>query len=145
MLDRTARNPQLKAVNKHNPVGLKLEFQLEGNTARTEFILNEYHQGLCGYIHEGIIALLMDEAMGWMARHSGGVNSVTAKMSIDFHQLARVGEPLIMIAQITKNTTRLLEESVRIERKDGSLVAEGTCIQYIMGSKNTSCADTNHP
>jgi acyl-coenzyme A thioesterase PaaI-like protein len=134
MLDRNVRNPQLKAVNKQNPVGLKLEFHLEGKTARTTFILNEYHQGLSGYVHEGILALLMDEAMGWMARHSAGVNSVTAKISIDFHQLAMVGESLVMIAQITRNTTRLLEESVRIERKDGSPIAEGTCIQYIMGS-----------
>jgi uncharacterized protein (TIGR00369 family) len=138
MLDRNVRNPQLKAAGRHNPAGLKLEFNLEGNTARTAFTLNEYHQGLAGYVHEGIIALLMDEAMGWMARHSAGVNSVTAKMSIDFHQLAAVGEPLIMIAQITRNTTRLLEETVRVEQRDGTLIAEGTCIQYIMGA-NPDC------
>jgi uncharacterized protein (TIGR00369 family) len=142
MLERNARNPQLKAVHKHNPVGLKLEFKLEGDIARTEFTLNEDHQGLSGYVHEGILALLMDEAMGWMARHAAGVNSVTAKISIDFHQLAAIGEPLVMIAQITRNTTRLLEEAVRIERPDGSLIAEGACIQYIMGSK-LEAASTN--
>ncbi len=134
MLERSAPRNQLKALNRSNPIGMKLEFNLIGNTARSEFVLNQTHQGLSGFVHEGIIAFLMDSGFGWIARHGAGVNSVTARMEIEFHNLAPIGETLIMTVQITKNTTRLLEESVRIERQDRTLIAEGTSLQYIMSS-----------
>jgi uncharacterized protein (TIGR00369 family) len=123
----------LKGLGSRNLIGLSLEFKLDGNMARTEFVLNEEHQGPDGYIHDGIIAFLMDVAMGWIARHAAGVNSVTATLGIDYHKQARSGEPLVMTARITKNTKRLLEEAVRIESKERGLIAEGTCVQYIMG------------
>jgi acyl-coenzyme A thioesterase PaaI-like protein len=124
----------LKTLNRINPIGLRLEFILEGDVARTEFCLNENHQGFAGYIHEGVIALLIDDGMGWLSRNAAGVSSVTARMDINIHELARVGEPLVMIVKITKKGRRLLKEYVSIERKDGTLLAEGSCLQYITGN-----------
>jgi uncharacterized protein (TIGR00369 family) len=132
MLDRN-NQVQLKSLNKSNPIGIKLEFKLDGETAQSVFTLNEKHQGPNGRIHDGIIAFLMDVGMGWIARHAAGVNSVTAKLEVDFHRQALTGEALVMTVRITKKTSRLLEESVRIENRDGILIAEGSCIQYIMG------------
>jgi acyl-CoA thioesterase FadM len=132
MLNRSFPKLPLKSLNNLNPIGLKLIFSLNSNIARTEFILNEFHQGISGYVHQGILALLMDEGMGWTARHAAGVSSVTAKMEIVYHKPVKIGELLVMIVQITKHTRRYLEESVRIERRNGVLVADGTCMQYVM-------------
>jgi uncharacterized protein (TIGR00369 family) len=134
MLNSGDQKPLLKSAKKINPVGLKLEFKLSGNTARTEFTLSESHQGLPGYVHDGIIALLMDEGMGWISRHGVGVKSVTAKLGIDFQRSAKIGEPLMMTAQIIKNSKRLIEVTVRIEGEGGTLIAFGNCVQFVIES-----------
>jgi acyl-coenzyme A thioesterase PaaI-like protein len=115
-----------------NPVGLKLNFTLEGQGARAPFALGENHQGQPGFAHNGILALLLDEAMGWIARHGACVNSVTAKLDIEYREPAKIGEPLVVVCRITRNGHRLLEESARIERPDGALIAEGNCLQYVV-------------
>ncbi len=138
MLERNIPKHLLKSASQVNPAGLQLKFQRDNNTAQTEFILNENHQGLPGYAHEGVIAMLMDEGMGWISRYGAEVKSVTARLEIEFHQLAKVGETLIMTAQITKNTQRLVEVAVQIKYPDGSLIASGICIQYVIDSYNTA-------
>ena len=83
-------NRQLKAVSTpFSPIGFKLKFDLDGDTATTEFILDENHQGKPGYVHDGLIPLIMDIGMGWISRHGAGVNSVTAKMDVDFQTPAK--------------------------------------------------------
>jgi acyl-coenzyme A thioesterase PaaI-like protein len=131
MLNGNRPNPQAKTGNGLDPIGLKLEFRLEDQTARANLTLNNNHQGLPGQVHEGILAFLMDEGMGWIARHGAGVNSVTAKLEVNFHNRARIGDPLIMKVRILKNTKRLLEEEAQIEGRNGMLIAEGNCVQYI--------------
>jgi uncharacterized protein (TIGR00369 family) len=128
-----ARTHQLNALKKTSPIGVELKFTLDGNIARAEFSLNENHRGHSGFVHDGILAFLMDVAMGWISRHGAGVNSVTARMEIAYHQPAPAGQPLVMTSSITKNTKRLLEVKVRIEDKAGTLIAEGSCLQFIMG------------
>jgi acyl-coenzyme A thioesterase PaaI-like protein len=125
--------PHLNASQAINPIGLKLEFSYDGKTARTEFKLNENHQGSDKHVHQGILIMLMDEGMGWIARHGAGVDSVSAKLDVEFHTVAKTGELLIMTSYITKKNKRLLEAEARIESNNGVLVAEGYCLQYIMG------------
>jgi acyl-coenzyme A thioesterase PaaI-like protein len=128
MLDKVI--PHLKAAQVFDPAGLQLDFTLNDGIARTRFRLSENHQGPGGHIHDGIIALIMDQGMGWITRHCAHVSSVTARLEVNYHQRARIGEPLVMNVCITKNSKRLLEETARIEREDGTLIAEGTCLQY---------------
>lgn len=124
----------MKTANESNPLGLSLSFTREGDIAKAEFVLNENHQRFSGYIHEGVIALLMDEGMGWISRNIAGVSSVTARMNIKVYELPKVGEPLVITAGIKNNSRKLLEEYVRIERKNGALLAEGNCLQYKKGT-----------
>ncbi len=133
MLERDNGKPQLIAVDRQNPIGLKTVFSLEGDTARAEILLNEHHQGPEHYVHRGILAFLMDEGMGWISRHGAGINSVTARMEIEYHNPARIDRPLILTVRITKNSRRLVEIASRIESSDGILIAEGTCLQYVVG------------
>ena len=47
-----------------NPFGLHLVFRLDNNTVVAYFQPREEHQGFPGIIHGGIVAALLDEALG---------------------------------------------------------------------------------
>jgi predicted thioesterase len=46
--------------------------------------------------------------------------------------MARIGETLTISGSIKRQTTRLLEVEAKATRKDGSLVAEASSVQFIM-------------
>ena len=117
-----------------NPIGLKLSFQWDGKTARAEFIPSELHQGWSGFVHGGIITCLLDEAMAYAAVF-GNVSCVTAKMQVRLRRLAQVDEPLIITSSITKKTKRLVETKAAVSLKDGTPIAEGTSMQFVVNTK----------
>ena len=45
-----------------NPIGLKLDFQWDGATARAEFTPTEFYQGWSRTVHGGILICILDEA-----------------------------------------------------------------------------------
>jgi acyl-coenzyme A thioesterase PaaI-like protein len=49
---------------QHNPYGLHLVFRLENNSIVADFQPREEHQGFPGIIHGGIVASVLDEALG---------------------------------------------------------------------------------
>jgi uncharacterized protein (TIGR00369 family) len=117
---------------KYNPVGLKLTFQQDGKTARSEFTPNQNHQGWAGIVHGGIITTLLDEAMGYAAIYEG-ICCVTAKMQARLRRPALINEPLIITGTVTKNERKLLETRAAISSKDGTLIAEATATMFILG------------
>src|ERR1700730_17558212 len=68
-----------------NVRGMKLSFEQDDERQRIvgRFRLGEEYQGGSGYLHGGIIALLLDEAMGKAARfHSE--HAVTADLRVEY-------------------------------------------------------------
>ncbi|MBI4285629.1 MAG: PaaI family thioesterase [Chloroflexi bacterium] len=126
---------QCFGCGEENPVGLRLAFQHDGTTARAEFTPSDLWQGWAGVVHGGIIACLLDEAMGHAAAH-GGIHCVTAKMEALFRNPAPVDETLIITGSVTRRGQRALETVARICLRDGTIVAEGTGIMYILKSKD---------
>ncbi len=118
-----------------NPIGLKLDFRPNGNTAHAEFTPTEVHQGWSGIAHGGIIQTVLDEAMSWAAFFAG-VITVTATMQARWRRPAAIGEPLVITASVTKNTRRLLETEATIKLKDGTVVAESTATMFVIRRKN---------
>lgn len=117
------------ACGRKNPIGLKLSFRREGDSAVAEFTPAEVHQGWSGIVHGGIIHLLLDEAMSYAAIFAGAV-CITAKMESRWRRPALVGETLVIRSQIAKNSRRLLEIQASIELKDGTRVAEALGTLY---------------
>ncbi|MBN1188758.1 MAG: PaaI family thioesterase [Dehalococcoidales bacterium] len=136
MIDNGSGRPRLVAVNRRNPLCVKMFFTLGGGVARADIALNEYHQRADGYIHQGVLACLMDQGMGWISRHGAGVNSITARMDIEYHSPARIDSPLVITVRVARTNRRLLEVEAVIESRDGTLVAKGTCLQFIMGESD---------
>ncbi len=119
------------ACGKDNPIGLKLEFQEEGDVVRSEFTPSELHEGWPGFVHGGILSTILDEAMGY-ATILQGINCVTAKMEVRLRKQAPVGERLLISSSISHRTKRLIETEATLRLEDGSLVAEGKAMLYVV-------------
>ena len=133
-LEKFENNAMCFGCGKANQHGLKLKFYQDAEAAKSEFIPTEYHQGWPGYVHGGAIMAAIDEGIGWAA-HFKNIYAVTAKIEVRLKSMARIGEPLIISAYITRQTKRTLEVEAQIKRKDDSVVAEASSIQFITQSK----------
>ncbi len=127
---------------KDNPIGLKLNFKWDGKTASADFTASENHQGWGGYVHGGITSCVLDEAMGWTALFSG-YNNVTAKMQTRFFRMMPVGETYLVSCSIVRHTSRLIETEARLTGKDGTLFAQATSTQFIIGPRKEKIGTQN--
>jgi beta-phosphoglucomutase family hydrolase len=119
---------------KKNPYGLKLNFQWDGKTVRTEFTPTDFYQGWPDIVHGGIITTMLDEVMGHAALFSGFTEFLTASIQVNFKRPALVSEPLVITARVTRNEGRSVKVKAAVSLPDGTLVAEGTATQVIMGT-----------
>jgi len=106
-----------------NPIGLKLKFHFNGKTIKTEFISKKEHQGYLNIVHGGIISTLLDEAMVKLAL-AMDIPVVTAQMDIRLRKPLRVGEKIIVEAEILNNTTKLLEAYAKAITMNNVLIAD---------------------
>jgi len=109
----------------NNPIGLKLDFKLDGETIRTEFIPRKDHQGYKGIVHGGIVSTLLDEVMVKLAIEKG-MPAVTAQMDIRLIKSAKVGRPLTFIAEIREEKKKILFAYAKAITEDGVVVADAT-------------------
>ncbi|HEX9759458.1 MAG TPA: PaaI family thioesterase [Candidatus Acidoferrales bacterium] len=109
-----------------NPRGMKLEFESDEARRRIigRFRLGEEYQGGPGFLHGGIIATLLDEAMGKMNRFSGAT-AVTAELNVEYHRPVRVNEEIVVEAFEVKQEGRELFHESEIRNTAGDLLARG--------------------
>ncbi|MFQ5925360.1 MAG: PaaI family thioesterase [Dehalococcoidia bacterium] len=119
------------ACGKENPIGLKLTFRREGDAVKAEFTPGEVHQGWPGVIHGGIIDTLLDEALGYVSFFLG-LNCVTAKMEVRIRHPVSVGQQLFISSTLARKTRKLVETRATIALADGTPVAEGKAVMYIV-------------
>ena len=107
-----------------NPIGLRLQFRVEGEWAIARFTARREHQGYPGFVHGGVVSALLDEAMGW-ATYGRGIWAITGKMEMRFRGIVPIGEALEVRGRISRDRGRSL--TVMAELRDGSgvLLAEG--------------------
>ena len=78
-----------------NPRGLALEFRLEHGRAVAEFAPADYLQGYPGFVHGGVVATMLDEAMSWAA-YGQGIWAMTARLTMRFRKSVPLNEPLVV-------------------------------------------------
>jgi acyl-coenzyme A thioesterase PaaI-like protein len=125
------RNELCFGCGKKNPIGLKLDFEWDGKTARTQFTPTEFYQGWTGIVHGGILNSILDEAMAYAAIFEG-LHCITARMETRIKRPARVGEALLITSSVTKKSRKIINTKASITLEDGTLVAEGTSSQFII-------------
>ncbi len=65
-----------------NPVGLRMEFHLDGDVVTSEWTPDAHFQGWVNILHGGIQATLMDEIAGWLVMVKLGTAGVTSRMEV---------------------------------------------------------------
>ena len=112
------------ACGEKNDRGLHMEFRREGDRAICEYTPCDYQQGYPGRMHGGIVATLIDEAMGW-AVYGARQWGATARLSVRFRRPVRLDETLRIEAWVTQNRSKLLELRAEVRDTGGTLLADG--------------------
>lgn len=113
------------ACGKSNPIGLKLEFAIEGEEYVTYFTPKKEHQGWVGIVHGGIASTILDEVMARYV-YILGHNAVTGEITVRLKKPARVGQRLRFAGKMEREDRRVIDMSARATDEDGSLIAEAT-------------------
>jgi len=110
-----------------NAAGLKLEFEANAETGRVtgRFKIAKEFQGSMGMLHGGIIALLMDEAMGKVCRLSD-VRAVTAELSVKYLRPIQVEQEIVVEAFQVKREGRDMYHEGTISDVRGKVLARGS-------------------
>ena len=109
-----------------NPHGMRLAFEQDDARRRIvgRFRLGEEYQGGSGFLHGGIIAVLLDEAMGKAARFHGE-QAVTAELRVEYRKPIRVNTDIIVEGFVTRREGRQLYHEGEIRNAEGDLLARG--------------------
>ena len=109
-----------------NEEGLQMTFLPEGDVSVTEFEVPARYQSWKGVVHGGMVALMLDEAVGWAAWHRGHPG-VTGKLEVRYRLPLRVGERVRLTGRVDNVRRTLVYATAKIERiSDGATVAEAT-------------------
>lgn len=107
----------------HNPYGLHLVFEPDGQRVKTSFTPLPEHEGFPGVLHGGITFTLMDEAMGW-ATYAQGIMAFSAKVETRFRKTISTETPLEVVGELVKDKGRTLQMKAEIRSTGGELLAE---------------------
>ena len=111
-----------------NMEGFRLVFQPGPDGTSVEFEVQAKYQSWAGMAHGGIVALLLDEAVGWAAWHAGHPG-VTGRLQVMYRRPLKLGEPIRIVGKVDRMRRTLVYASAYIEnRDDGSRVADATAI-----------------
>ncbi len=117
-----------------NDGGMKLTFEQDNEKRRIvgRFILGERYQGGGGMAHGGIIATLLDEAMGKVCRFRE-VRAVTAELNVEYLKPVRVQSEIVVEGWETEQKGRNLFHAGEIRNAAGDVLARGKGRFVIIG------------
>lgn len=120
-------NEECFVCGRDNPEGLCLCFVVdeEARTIETEWVPRGVHQGYAGIVHGGLVATILDEAVGKLSV-SLGMPGVTAEMAVRFLKPVPPGRPLRVRGRITEVRRRILVGQSEAILTDGNVAASAT-------------------
>lgn len=109
-----------------NARGMQLTFEQDdaARCIRGRFRLGDEYSGGPGFLHGGIIAVLLDEAMGKVNRFRG-VRAVTAELKIEYLRPVPVGQEIVVEAREVEANGRNLFHEGEIRTAQGLVLARG--------------------
>jgi uncharacterized protein (TIGR00369 family) len=109
-----------------NADGMKLTFVQDNEKRRIvgRFVLGERYQGGGGIGHGGIIATLLDEAMGKVCRFRE-VRAVTAELTVEYLKPVNVEHEIVVEAFEQEQKGRNLFQVGEIRNTAGEILARG--------------------
>jgi uncharacterized protein (TIGR00369 family) len=109
-----------------NDFGMKLTFELDQESRRAsgKFVLGPRYAGGAGFVHGGIIAVLLDEAMGKISKLSDE-RAVTAEMNIEYRKPVPVDAEIVVSGWQEEEKGRNRFRIGEIHDAQGNLLARG--------------------
>jgi len=108
-----------------NVTGLRLEFLLaEDGTVVCLPTIPDSFEGPAGYLHGGIIATLLDEAMSKSVR-ARGLTAMTRQMEVEYLRPVHSGAPIRLEGRLVRSEGRKHWSEARILNPRGHVLAEG--------------------
>ena len=119
-----------------NAGGMKLMFEQDNVNRRIvgRFILGERYQGGGGFAHGGIIAVLLDEAMGKVCRFRE-VRAVTAELTVEYLKPVNVQHEIIVEGRETEQKGRNLFMLGEIRDTAGDILARSKARFVVISRK----------
>jgi uncharacterized protein (TIGR00369 family) len=106
-----------------NPVGLKLAFEKADGAVHSRTAISRKYAGYRDFAHGGIVATMLDEAMGWAMLHLAGKHGVTKTLSVNYRRPVFVEREIVVSARVTANEVSNVTLEARIEDARGRLLA----------------------
>src|SRR5947199_6588960 len=104
---------------QRNPYGLQLVFRLENNTIVADFQPREEHQGFPGVIHGGIVAAVLDEALGRTSVLAEIPEwTMTGRLEIRYRRYVPYGPLLRVRAALGTQKRRMIQASGAVTLAD---------------------------
>ena len=119
-----------------NAAGMKLAFDLDldERRARGRFVLGPEYSGGAGFAHGGIIAVLLDEAMGKISRLTEE-RAVTAELSIEYKKPVPVDAEILVEGWQEESKGRNRFRIGEIRDAQGTLLARGRGRFVVVGER----------
>jgi len=114
---------------QQNPFGLHLVFQQEAESIFADFQPRIEHQGFPGVIHGGIIASVLDEALGRTSLLGGHpVWTMTGRLEVRYRRSVPFGPLLRVRATLVNERRKMLQASGRLTlaEDEGIVLAEAS-------------------
>src|SRR5260370_40067867 len=119
-----------------NAGGMKLTFEQDNVNRRIvgRFVLGERDQGGGGFAHGGIIAVLLDEAMGKVCRFRE-VRAVTAELTVEYLKPINVQHEIIVEGRETEQKGRKLFMLGGVRNAAGDILARSKARFVVISRK----------
>lgn len=120
-----------------NNAGMKLKFELDFEDRRTrgKFALGPNYAGGGGFAHGGIIAVVLDEAMGKLSKLTDE-RAVTAEMSIEYKRPVPVDRLVAVEGWQEEEKGRNRFRVAEIRDEQGNLLARGKGRFVVVGEQH---------
>lgn len=132
-----------------NPQGLHLAFTLDiEDSARpiatAQAVLSRYHEGPPGYLHGGLIATLLDEAMSKLNRPLN-VLAMTRNMQVDYLRPVPLYEPIVITGRHIRREGRKLYHQAEITFPNRVVLAQAQGLFIVIDEKILAASGLTQP
>ena len=128
-----------------NPYGLKLDFyETKPGQVVVETIVPNQFQGYPSIVHGGIVACLVDEALG-RAQMGNDLNNprfmYTAKLSVQYRKPVPTNQPIRIVGIAVNTKKRIATSRAEIYGSDGELLVDAEAILVNIPDKVINSVD----
>lgn len=112
---------------ERNLAGVHVRFyEQEDGSVLARFTGADHHQGYPGRMHGGVIASIMDEAIGRaiMIRYGQDIWGVTVELSVRYLKPVPLNTPLTAVGRITIDKSRMFEGVGELLLPDGAVAVQ---------------------